>query len=181
MLGFIRNIDKNELEMMLAWRNAPGVRSNMYTRHEISLEEHLMWWESIQRRDDQKYFMYEFDGKPTGIVAFTNLNIRNSSSSWAFYAAPDAPRGTGSCMEFLALEYAFNELHLHKLSCEVLAFNASVIRLHKKFNFQVEGVLREEHLVDGEYVDVYKLGILAREWKANSATMYDKLLKLSRG
>lgn len=181
MLGLLRSIGTNELEMMLAWRNAPNVRANMYTRHEISLQEHLEWWGRVQRRDDQQYFMYEFEGKPTGIVGFTELDTANSISSWAFYAAPDAPKGTGSRMEFLALDYAFTNLHLHKLACEVLAFNAAVIKLHQKFSFKVEGVLREHHLVDSEYVDVYKLGLLSREWEAHRSVMYTKLLKLSKG
>lgn len=181
MLGLLRSIGENELEMMLAWRNAPNVRSNMYTRHEISLQEHLKWWERISLREDQQYFMYEFDGKPAGIVGFTDVDTNNSISSWVFYAAPDAPKGTGSRMEFLALDYAFNNLHVHKLACEVLAFNAAVIKLHKKFGFEVEGVLREHHLVDGEYVDIYKLGVLSREWESHRTSMSEKLLKLSKG
>ena len=40
-LGGLRGIKEDELELMLSWRNAPKVRENMYTRHEISLSEHL--------------------------------------------------------------------------------------------------------------------------------------------
>ncbi|NUT79799.1 UDP-4-amino-4,6-dideoxy-N-acetyl-beta-L-altrosamine N-acetyltransferase [Pseudomonas brassicacearum] len=179
-LGQLREINTAELELMLSWRNAPNVRANMYTRHEISLKEHLAWWERVQLRDDQLYFMCEIDGKPTGIVGFNDLDLVNSISSWAFYAAPDAPKGTGSKMEFLALDHAFKHMRLHKLMCEVLAFNAPVIKLHQKFNFKVEGVLREHHSVNGEYVDVYKLGILSREWEAHRSYIYAKLMKLSR-
>lgn len=180
-LGLLRNIEANELEMMLDWRNAPSVRSNMYTRHEISLEEHLNWWKRVSLQEDQQYFMYEFEGKPTGIVGFTEMDTVQSMASWAFYAAPDAPKGTGSRMEFLALDYAFKDLSLHKLCCEVLAFNAAVIRLHEKFNFKVEGILRDHHLVDGEYVDVYRLGLLSQEWESHRSVMCEKLLKLYRG
>lgn len=41
-------------------------------------------------------------------------------------------------MEYLALEYAFKDMGLHKLFCEVLAFNAPVIKLHQKFGFKIE-------------------------------------------
>lgn len=181
IFGQLRKINTDELELMLAWRNAPNVRANMYTRHEIGLKEHLAWWERIQHCDDQLYFMYEVDGRPTGIVAFNNIDVVSSISSWAFYAAPDAPKGTGSKMEFLALDYAFHNMRLHKLVCEVLEFNSPVIKLHQKFNFKVEGVLREHHLVDDEYVDIYKLGILSKEWEAHRSYMYEKLIRLSRG
>ncbi|MGK3116952.1 UDP-4-amino-4,6-dideoxy-N-acetyl-beta-L-altrosamine N-acetyltransferase [Pseudomonas corrugata] len=180
-LGKLREINDDELELMLAWRNAPNVRANMYTRHEISLEEHLAWWKRVQLRSDQRYFMYELDGKPTGIVGFNDLDVVNAISSWAFYASPEAPKGAGSKMEFLALDYAFYNMYLHKLMCEVLAFNSAVIKLHQKFDFKVEGILREHHLVDGQYVDVYKLGLLSLEWELRRPTMYEKILKLSKG
>ncbi|VEF16276.1 flagellin modification protein FlmH [Stutzerimonas stutzeri] len=82
-------------------------------------------------------------------------------------------------MEYLALEYAFKDMGLHKLFCEVLAFNAPVIKLHQKFGFKIEGVLREQHSVDNSFVDVYRLGILAPEWDSQRESIRQKILKLS--
>ena len=178
-IGKLRDIKNEELELMLSWRNAPSVRANMYTQHEIKLSEHLAWWSSIKKRTDQKYFMFEVEGKPCGVVAFNKIDLVNKNSLWAFYASPDAVRGTGSRMELLALDYAFFEMNLHKLNCEVLAFNTPVIKLHQKFGFKVEGVLRDQHKFESEYSDVYQLGILANEWSQVRANMLEKLIKLS--
>lgn len=178
-LGRLRAIASDELELMLAWRNAPGVRANMYTRHEISLQEHLAWWARIQQRTDQRYFMYEYKSQPLGIVAFNDIDTNNSNSEWAFYASPEATKGTGSRMEFCALEHAFHELQLHKLCCEVLAFNSPVIKLHQKFGFKVEGILREQHRLDDGFADIYCLGMIAAEWQVGRDAMLEKLLKLS--
>lgn len=179
VFGRLRAIDSSELELILSWRNAPNVRQNMYTRHEISLSEHLAWWGRTRDRSDQRYFMCEVQGTPLGVVAFTQIDIGNENSSWAFYASPEAPKGTGSKMEYLALEYAFKDMGLHKLFCEVLAFNAPVIKLHQKFGFKIEGVLREQHSVDNSFVDVYRLGILAPEWDSQRESIRQKILKLS--
>jgi RimJ/RimL family protein N-acetyltransferase len=81
-------------------------------------------------------------------------------------------------MEALALEYAFFTLKLHKLQCEVLAFNELVIKLHKKFGFIVEGTLREQHKIDGEYGDIYRLGLLKAEWEEKRKDMLNKLLNM---
>lgn len=83
-------------------------------------------------------------------------------------------------MEFLALEYAFTQLALHKLHCEVLAFNAPVIRLHQKFGFQVEGVFREHHRIENDFVDVYRLGLLVHEWETKRSDMEEKLATINR-
>lgn len=174
-IGILRNINSKELELMLSWRNSPSIRNNMYTRHEISKQEHFTWWEKIQESNTDKYFMYEQNNKPSGIVSFNKIDLINENSLWAFYAAPDAPRGTGSRMEYLALECAFNSLGLHKLCCEVLAFNLPVIKLHKKFGFIIEGILRDQHKIDDDFVDVYKIGILASEWLSLRESMFTKI------
>lgn len=176
VLGHLRTIQDCELELMRSWRNAPTVRANMYTRHEISATEHLAWWERTSKRQDQQYFMYENGNTPLGIVAFTSIDLTNSNSSWAFYAAPDAARGTGARMEFLALDYAFNTLSLHKLHCEVLAFNTAVVRLHQKFGFLIEGTLRQHHKMDNGYVDIIQMGLLAEEWASKREMMHAKLV-----
>lgn len=174
-IGLLRLIRDDEIELMRAWRNAPSVRANMYTRHEIGAREHSDWWERVKQRSDVQYFMYELLGSPSGVVGFTGIDRVNNNSSWAFYASPEAAKGTGTMMEYLALERAFGELGLHKLHCEVLAFNGPVIKLHQKFGFKVEGVMREHHLVDGGFVDIYKLGILDREWIAQRPLIETKI------
>jgi UDP-4-amino-4,6-dideoxy-N-acetyl-beta-L-altrosamine N-acetyltransferase len=176
--GKLRQIQDNELLTMLAWRNSPSVRANMYTRDVITEEKHLSWWAQVQKSQDKQYFMYEHEGKPTGIVGFTQIDKINSNASWAFYSSPNAKKGAGSRMEYLALEYFFQELKFHKLHCEVLAFNEPVIRLHKKFGFQVEGIFKEHHVIDAGFVDIYRLAIIRDEWAKVSDSIKAKLLRM---
>lgn len=180
-IGLLRKVRESELELMRMWRNAPDVRVNMYTRHEIDPMEHRTWWRSVQSREDQRYFMYELDGLATGIVAFSGIDETNGNSSWAFYASPEAVKGSGTKMEYLALNYAFSDLYLHKLHCEVLAFNKPVLKLHQKFGFAIEGVFRDHHRVGEDFVDIYRLGLLAPEWAEKRPEIESKLAKFERG
>lgn len=152
----------------------------MYSTHEIPLNEHLAWWSRIKESDRHRYFMYEHQNQPLGIVAFVDIDPDNLNSSWAFYAAPCAPKGIGSRMEALALDYAFNELSLHKLYCEVLAFNEAVINLHQKFAFKIEGTLRDQYRRDGQYIDIYRLGLLSKEWAAVRDQMHARISQFSK-
>ena len=171
---------KRELEMILAWRNNPNVRANMFTNHEISWEEHLAWSEKTRASNDEVYFIYCLDDLPQGVVGFNKINLLNKNSFWAFYAAPDAKRGIGSKMEFLAIEYAFNILELHKLSCEVLDFNMAVINLHKKFGFEIEGVFKENHMIKNQFFDVYRLAIFKSTWNEKRELISDRVFNLGR-
>lgn len=175
----LREIADNELELVREWRNAPQVRANMYTRHVISAEEHRQWWSRVCSSDRYCYRMFVRDGSPLGTVGFYDIDRDSQNASWTFNAAPGAPRGTGSAMEFLALDLAFGELNLHKLSCEVLEFNAAVIKLHHKFGFKTEGIFVQHHKVDGNYVNVHRLAIFADDWAQHRADMEARLNKVS--
>jgi UDP-4-amino-4,6-dideoxy-N-acetyl-beta-L-altrosamine N-acetyltransferase len=178
-IGKLRGIQESELMMMLSWRNAESVRSKMYTQHEITPEEHLAWWSKMSVRQDSQYFIYDTESGPQGIVCLTQIDKRNMHAFWAFYANPEAPKGTGSKIEYLLLEYAFNELNLHKLCCEVLSFNIQVINLHKKFGFNTEGVLRQHCRIGNTYTDVHLLSILASEWTAKKPAVIERLSKIT--
>jgi UDP-4-amino-4,6-dideoxy-N-acetyl-beta-L-altrosamine N-acetyltransferase len=122
--------------------------------------------------------MYEYNSSPMGIIAFTKIDTINNNASWAFYSSPDSPKGIGSKMEFLALDYAFSKLGLYKLYCEVLSFNSTVIKLHQKFGFYIEGCFRKQHKIEGSFTDIYRLGILSDEWSTIRPNIAKKLEKI---
>lgn len=169
-----------DLELMLTWRNSPAVRKNMYTSHVISLKEHQAWFEKITHRENSRWLMYkESNGKSSGVVYFTDICPISRKAFWGFYTAVDATIGTGPRMEFEALEYAFNEITLHKLNCEILAFNSKVIRLHEKFGFFKEGVFRDFHFDGKNFIDVVRMGILEDEWRRARIEMFNRLFRPS--
>lgn len=168
-------VSGDDLSMILEWRNAPEVRANMYTSHEITYEEHYAWFEKVKTDKSKAYFIAHINGQPVGVIGFSEINLVPGIATWAFYASPNAPRGCGSLMEYYALEYAFTDLKLHKLRCEVLGFNHVVVKLHKKFGFVEEGRLREAFYDGSEYQDIIHLGILSHEWKDIKSVLKTKL------
>lgn len=174
-LGKLRPIEDHELGHILSWRNATPIRSNMYNRHEISMQEHIAWWANVKTRSDQKYFMYEHNTIPLGINSFIHIDTKNHNAEWGIYAAPNAPKGTGRKMALLALDYAFQDIKLHKLYCEALSFNERALRLYHKFGFRDEGIFRQQHLYENKFIDIIRLGLLASEWKNIRANIYKEL------
>lgn len=176
LLGRLRPIEDHELKMMLEWRNTPEVRNNMYTTDIIPLDDHLQWWERIKKDDSVHYFFYEYDNIPQGVVYFTQIDVLNHQAMWGFYASPNALRGTGSRMEVLALDYAFDKLNLHKLSCEVLDYNLAVVKFHKKFGFVEEGYFREHHLCKNQYFGIYRLALISEEWRQSKNDIFRRIV-----
>ena len=104
-----------------------------------------------------------------GLSNIVAIDPSHGTAEWGFYiGAEDAPQGSGSVMEFLTLEEAFGPLQIRKLTCEVLAFNERPLKMHRKFGFVQEGVLRAHKLHDGTYEDVVQLALFADEWPRHS-------------
>lgn len=162
-VGRLRPMTDADLGMVLAWRNAPGVRAHMYTTHVISRDEHAAWWRRTRLDPSRRYFVFNGAAGPCGVVGFTGIDEAALQAEWAFYASSDAPRGTGSAMEVLALEYAFGVMGLDVLRCEVLASNARVIEMHTRFGFSTQGQ-EARTLADGREVIIYRLALDRGTW-----------------
>jgi len=162
---------------VLAWRNDPGVARYMYHSEPISREVHDAWFTRLLLAQDRKGWAILMDDKPVGALFVDNLDMDNGRASWAFYLADPSTRGhgVGSAVEYLVLEYAFTELRLHKLCCEVLSFNQAVVAMHKKFGFVEEGLLREHWLRDGEWLDVHVLAMFDTTWAERRSDFAEKL------
>lgn len=72
-------------------------------------------------------------------------------------------KGVGSELLKAALDLADKWLNLLRLEVEVYTDNEPAIRLYKKFEFGIEGVLVRYAYRDGQYVDVYKMARLKSE------------------
>jgi UDP-4-amino-4,6-dideoxy-N-acetyl-beta-L-altrosamine N-acetyltransferase len=161
----LRAITVADRDLVLAWRNSPTVRVNMYTYHLISVDEHRTWFDAALADSTRRLLMcIDDDGAPAGVVTFYDIRPLNRTASWAFYAGAPLRRGIGPQMEILALDYAFGELQLDKLNCEVLSFNKAVVDFHRKHGFRVEGIFRAQYARGEEHFDVYRLAHFRQAW-----------------
>lgn len=153
--GLLRPLDERDLEQMLQWRNSDHVRQYSYHDEIITWEQHVNWFRGIKDNSSFKGLIFELEGIPTGVMNFTNIDKRHGRGYWGFYIGrPDTPRGTGTTLCELAVEYAFEKLSIRKLCGEVLAHNQASIALHRKLDFVQEGCFSKHVWKNGSYVDV---------------------------
>ena len=161
----LREMSIRDLANVLSWRNQPEVRKYMYTQHEISLPEHEKWFEKV-KNDHSKRYLIAVDGeKDVGLINFTEIDEKNGTAYWGFYSADLTLKGVGRRMEITALKYAFENLKLRKLNCEVLSSNPKVILLHRRNGFKIEGIFKEQFTTpQGELLDIYRLALTQKDW-----------------
>ena len=151
---------------ILAIRNEPGVRRNMYTADPIPPDRHAAWLAATLADPAVDYFIAALDGAPVGALAFSRIDRTHARADWAFYLSEGVQgRGLGRAMEAAALRHAFTELALEKLNCEVIASNAAVVRLHERNGFRHEGLRRAHVVREGGVEDAVLMGQLRTEWE----------------
>jgi UDP-4-amino-4,6-dideoxy-N-acetyl-beta-L-altrosamine N-acetyltransferase len=166
MISF-RPLQYEDKERIRLWRNLPQIRRYMLTDHEISPEEHAIWFDRVFGNPRYCHWIIRCEEEDVGLLDLYDIDARNRGCYWGFYVAGANVRGksVGMFAEYFVLQYVFQELQFSKLSCEVLDFNRGVLRMHEAFGFAQEGRLRR-HIVrsDGTH-DVICLGILRSEWE----------------
>lgn len=168
-------LNQEDAERVRQIRNEPDVRKNMYTNHEITPEEHAGWIAALSRADDRAFFAVTYHDEIVGGVGYSSLNHTHKRAEWAYYLS-GAAQGGGleSALEFKFLDYIFNGGLVNKLNCEVIDWNAPVIKLHKRFGFVEEGTRRYHVIREGSDNDVMLLGITKAEWDTVRAEMITK-------
>lgn len=164
-----------DAEMMLDWRNRDPVRKGMFHSRQFTMEEQLPWLRRCIEAPEKHYFIFQFRGRPAGVFGVYDVDPVQRVGEWVYFMGPhfpDLPKGSGAAMEFLALDTFFGVVGVRRLWGRTLRSNERVWRMHQRFGFVIEGVLREHVIKDGEVIDLLCVGLLEEEWKANRNDQY---------
>jgi UDP-4-amino-4,6-dideoxy-N-acetyl-beta-L-altrosamine N-acetyltransferase len=145
----------------------------MLTQQEIALNEHQQWFERNSQDFTRRLLIVEEGGMMLGFVQFKDV-APGATSNWGFYAAHPVRKGAGKKLGSTALRFAFQVLNLHKVCGQALDINEASIRLHRQLDFHQEGVLRQQHQIDGFYHDLVCFGLLQDEWRLKNRKEQDE-------
>ncbi len=147
----LQPVNDSDLALILKWRNHPEVRKVMFTDREISLAEHLAWWERVKADQGRKVYLFLFRGQPVGVVNYFDIEPERRRCHWGFYLdigrdwAPGERLDAWLALEQEAIRHAFGPLGCDTLVCETFAFNDHVLALHRKLGFEeIESFEREK-------------------------------------
>jgi UDP-4-amino-4,6-dideoxy-N-acetyl-beta-L-altrosamine N-acetyltransferase len=161
--GTVRRMTADDLAQVLRWRNHPDIRAFMFTQHEISPEEHALWFAKADADPARHLLIYEVDGEPLGFASLARRG-EPGAADWGFYLAPGAPRGSGTGLGAAVLDHAFAVLRLDEVRGEALAFNTASIRMHERLGFRREGERRQPDDGGGGEHAVICFGLRRDEW-----------------
>jgi len=110
---------------------------------------------------DQKIFVILLDDVVIGKMEL-GFDLTHKTGRFEIIIGNKQFWGTGIAVKAFEVlcSYAFNNLSLNKLSCEVLAYNERGLGFMRKMGMTMDGVLRAERMVDHQFTDVYVFSLL---------------------
>lgn len=163
---------------ILRWRNDERI-AQYFLIDNIDEDVHLNWINNQKNINNPNLtFFILYKEMLIGCAYFRDIDHKNKTAEWGIFLDPDntqIPNGAGAAAEYLIHEYAFNTLDLFKLNIRVLDNNPAVIKMHKKFGYVEEGILRENILKNNKRYDLYLLGLFQSEW-LDTKNKFNKLL-----
>ncbi|MFL6160201.1 MAG: GNAT family N-acetyltransferase [Marmoricola sp.] len=126
------------------WRNQDVNRAVSNNQHEISLDEHLAWWDRIQYDPSKRVLVFTHGDRALGVVSFFDLELDGPgprTGAWGFFLDHETATAEGvATMAWIqvmkdATAYAFDELGLDVLTGEVNSDNEAVRAMNRRFRF----------------------------------------------
>jgi len=128
--------------------------------------------ESIQAWKDDRAWDYSIrprgnQGRHLGNVSLWNVSQPGRIGEIGYWIRSDETNG-GICTEAVGrvLDEAYGELGFHKTILRIAVGNDASDRVASKLGFTREGVLREELLIRGNWVDHSLWSLIDREYRA---------------
>jgi len=161
-----RPITEYDLNMVLRWRNSESVRRFMLNDHIITQKEHADWYQSISNDSSCEWHIAEFRDKPIGVISITDIISKDGTCTWGMYIDENMHNlGVGVLMEISAIDRMVNYHKIRKISGKMWASNRRIMLMHKRFGFEIEGVLEKHILRDDKYEDVVIIALFTDKWQ----------------
>ena len=121
-------------------------------------------------RGEYQFAIETLAGDYVGGCGFNRVDCKNRCADIGILIGDASKRGRGYGSDAIRVlcRVGFAEMNLHKLRLDVLAFNTSAVRCYEACGFVLEGRMREAVFREDAYHDSLAMGLLRREWRANT-------------
>lgn len=152
-------------ESYLSWMNDPDINRYLESRHLSHSIESLRDFVKNARASEYDWpfaIVCEEDGVHIGNIKAgpVDYTYKNTFIGYVVGEKKYWGRGFGTAAIKLAADFCFNKLYLHKVSAGVIAPNAASARALEKAGFTLEGRFKDDAILNGEYVDVLRYGLV---------------------
>lgn len=154
-------------------------RDTEYTRlisgNPVTLSTPKYWRERMEQPRNERFYPFGIqtiaDDKLIGFIVLMHVNHFHGDAYVGIGIGEPEYRGKGYGSEAmnLLLQFAFQEMNLHRVSLDAVATNARAVRSYEKCGFVLEGMTRGTDYRDGVRDNLVAMGVLRSEWEKRNA------------
>lgn len=158
--AYLRPITDSEEDTnyIIQWRNSESVRPYFIYQKPFTKEGHRQWLEKeIFSGKGFQFIVHKIeDDMPIGCTYLRDYNAQVRKAEYGVFIGETTERGKGIGKEILnlTLQFAFEELKLHKVYARAFANNMPSVQSFLKCGFEQEAYLKDEEFINGEFRDV---------------------------
>lgn len=164
----LRAVEREDLILLRDWRNNPDFRKNFREVRELNMANQEAWYNKtcVNNPNDFMFIIQRLeDNKPIGAAGLLYINWIIRSADFSFYIGENEAyidnEGYAEDSANVLINYGFQTLNLHKIWMELYEFDRMKIDFFtKKFNFKIDGKLRDNCFEDGKYWHSYIISLL---------------------
>lgn len=164
---YIRPITVEDTEALLTWRNSQEVKQFFIYQEEITKEDHLNWLKNkVETGKVVQFIIVEKETEnPIGSVYMQDIDHIHKKAEYGILIGSTAKtgKGYGTLAAKLMIQYAFEEMKLHKVYLRVIEGNERAIKSYEKAGFEKEALLRDDVCINGVYKNIILMGIVNGE------------------
>lgn len=163
----IRKFEKKDIPKKVEWINNPD--NNQYLHYDIpiSVEGTERWLDSHAGDNNRYDAVIEADGVPVGTIGLLSIDRKNSKAEFYIAMGEPAYKGKGIAKKASQkiIDYGFEFLGLNRIYLFTEVENGNAQKLFERVGFVKEGVMRQDVLSHGKYVDRIAYSILREDIK----------------
>jgi RimJ/RimL family protein N-acetyltransferase len=164
----LRAPERTDLATFVRWFNDPEVTHFLLRSPPMGMAEEVEWYEGLLQRPDKHFCIETKDGKLIGNLGLVRLDWTSRAGEIGVMIGEKDfwSRGYGTDAIRTLLGYLFDELGLNRISLYCQVDNVRARRCYEKCGFRDEGVFRQHHFKEGDYVDCEAMAQLREDWTA---------------
>jgi RimJ/RimL family protein N-acetyltransferase len=161
----IRPLTELDLPIRVEWMNDPRVYTNMGFTPPITLEGTKQWFKNNQGNNNRIDLTYlDESNNVVGFCGLTHIDwATRQGETYSFISPNFQSQGHGTNQARMLIDYAFSNLKLNKLTSHIDETNRVSCRVREKLGFKLEGIIRQDKLLNGSLIDRYYYGLLASD------------------
>ena len=166
----LRPLTPGDLATALRWVNDAAIMRTVNRVLPVTGHEQRQWYRDYVTRRDRVIFAIETVGRRPRYIgngALNPIDWRSRKAELMIYIGPprSRDRGYGTAAVAALLEFAFDQMNLHRVYLYTLGGNRRAQRAFAKCGFRLEGRQRDDVFLDGRYHDSVRMAILDRAFR----------------